>query len=87
MSVFYNYLCINILFHLQMKPILYFAYSTVSVTMSTIQNSNAYNILLYNSYYIHYYKNVFAHKCFHYASSATSTFSFQVRRIQMRMRN
>ena len=47
--------------------------------MSTIQYSNAYHSIYngfnINNYYIHYYKNVFAHKRYYYAN-ATSTFSF-----------
>ena len=43
----------------------------VSVTVSTIQYSNAYHSIYdgfnINNYYIHYYKNVFAHKRYYYA--------------------
>ena len=43
-----------------------------------VYNINGFNI---NNYYIHYYKNLFAHKCNCYAyddydSNATITFSF-----------
>ena len=72
------YALIIILFHLQMMYNCIFSISltalsavlqeVVSVTVSTIQYSNAYHsiiiILLYN---IHYYKNVFAHNCYYYA--------------------
>ena len=62
------------LFHLQ--------HCLQSVTVSTIQYSNAYHSIYngfnINNYYIHYYKNVFAHKRYYYAydSNATSTSSF-----------
>ena len=47
----------------------------VSVTVSTIQYSNAYHSIYTMAYY---YKNEIAHKCCYYAydSNATSTFSF-----------
>ena len=84
---------IIILFHLQMMYILYFTYSTVCsparssvshcVNHSVFQCLSQYTILLYNGFninnhYVHYYKNVFAHKCYHYAydSNVTSTFTF-----------
>ena len=52
-----------------------------SIPMLIILLYNGFNI---NNYYIHYYKNVFAHKCYYY-TYATS--SFHVPSIQMRMRN
>ena len=82
------YELIIVLFHLQMMSILYISLTAlsavlqevVSVTVSTIQYSNDYNInyiLLYNEfninnnyyYYIYYYKNVFAHKFYYYPST------------------
>ena len=74
------YELIIILFHLQIMSIFYFTYSTVcrpqevvSVTLSTTIH-NGFNI---NNYYIHYYKNVFAHNFYYYAydSNTTSTIS------------
>ena len=53
-----------------MMSILY-SLTAVSVTVSTIQYSNAYHSIYngfnINNYYIHYYKNVFAHKRYYYA--------------------
>ena len=78
------YALIIILFHL-LFSISFTALSAVlqevvSVTVSTIQYSNAYHsiiiILLYN---IHYYKNVFAHNCYYYAydsNAFTSVFQY-----------
>ena len=82
------YELIIVRFHLQMMSIsisltvlFTVPQEVVSVTVSAIMlittgfNSN-----------INYYKNVFAHKFYHYAY-ATSTFSFSALRIQIHMHN
>ena len=52
----------------------------VSVTVSTIQYSHSYIILLYNGFncYIHCYKNVFAHKRYCYAYEQQALPPFQL---------
>ena len=87
-SVFCIYVLIIFLFHSQMMYILYFTYSVVcSPTRSSVSHCvndsifQCLSILFYNPYnnnnfYIHYYKNVFGHKCYYYAYDATSTFTF-----------
>ena len=71
-----------------MMSILYFTYSTAcSPTRSSVCHCvnhsvlQCYIILLYNginNYYIHCYKNVFAHKCYYYAYDSLSPFQFRV---------
>ena len=66
----------------------------VSVTVSTVQYSNAYHSIQYyytmalniNNYYIHYYKNLFAHKCYHYAYEQQALL-LHVPSTRMRMRD
>ena len=92
------YVLIIILFHLQMMYILYSLTSlsavlqeVVSVTVSTIQYSNAYHSIQY------YYTIALiliiiisicsqTHKCY-YNAKHFHLFSFHVKSIQMRMRN